>query len=67
VLYQTRRSEMPKVLKCGDVMPGCTTVLEGLDEADVMRKATEHAKTTHRMPTMPPDVATKVKAAIKNK
>jgi predicted small metal-binding protein len=58
---------MPKVLKCGDVMPGCATVLEGVDEADVMRKATEHAKTVHRMGTIPPDVMNKVKAAIKNK
>jgi predicted small metal-binding protein len=58
---------MPKVLKCGDVMPGCATVLEGIDEAEVMRKATEHAKTVHKMVTIPPDVANKVKAAIKNK
>ncbi len=58
---------MSKVLKCGDVNPGCITVLEGLDEAEVMRKATEHAKTTHRMATMAPDVVNKVKAAIKNK
>lgn len=58
---------MPKVLKCGDVMPGCSAVLEGIDETDVMRKATEHAKTAHRMATIPPDVANKVKAAIKNK
>ena len=58
---------MPKVLKCGDVMTGCNAVLEGLDEAEVMRKATEHAKTAHRMATIPPDVASKVKAAIKNK
>ncbi len=58
---------MPKVLKCGDVMPGCNAVLEGLDETEVMRKATEHAKAAHRMATIPPDVASKVKAAIKNK
>jgi predicted small metal-binding protein len=58
---------MPKVLKCGDVMPGCATVLEGIDEAEIMRKATEHAKTVHKMVTIPPDLANKVKAAIKNK
>jgi predicted small metal-binding protein len=58
---------MAKILKCGDVMPGCSTVLEGLDEGEVMRKATEHAKTAHKMVTIPPDVANKVKAAIKNK
>jgi len=56
---------MPKVLKCGDVMPGCATVLEGRDDAEVMRKAAEHAKSAHGMATVPPDVANKVKAAIK--
>lgn len=58
---------MAKVLKCGDVMPGCNTVVEGFDEAEVMRKATEHAKTVHRMAAISPDVSTKIKAAIKNK
>ena len=58
---------MPKMLKCGDVVSGCSTVLEGQDDAEVMRKATEHAKVAHRMATIPPDVATKIKAAIKTK
>ncbi len=58
---------MPKVLKCGDVMVGCSTVLEGQDDAEVIRKATEHAKTVHRMAAIPPDVANKIKAAIKTK
>ena len=65
--YQTRRLEMSKVLKCGDVVPGCGTVLEGLDEAEVIKKATEHAKSVHKMVTIAPDVANKVKAANKNK
>ncbi len=59
---------MAKVLKCGDVMlGGCSTVLEGQDDGEVIRKATEHAKTVHRMMTIPPDVANKIKAAIKTK
>ncbi len=58
---------MPKVLKCGDVMPGCAAILEGRDDAEVMRKATEHAKSVHGMATVPPDVVNKVRAAIKTK
>ena len=27
---------MAKVLRCGDLMPGCNTVIEGKDEAEVM-------------------------------
>lgn len=58
---------MPRVFKCGDVVPGCNTVLEGRDDAEVIRKATEHAKVVHGMATMAPDVVNKVKAAIKTK
>jgi predicted small metal-binding protein len=48
-------------------MPGCNAVIEGKDEAEVMTKGAEHAKTAHKMATIPPDVAAKVKAAIKDK
>jgi predicted small metal-binding protein len=58
---------MAKVLRCGDLMPGCNAVIEGKDEAEVMQKGAEHAKTAHHMATIPPDVAAKVKAAIKDK
>jgi predicted small metal-binding protein len=58
---------MPKVLKCGDLMPGCNMVIEGKDEAEVMAKGAEHARTAHNMTAIPPDVAAKVKAAIKDK
>mgnify|MGYP001574371069 CR=1 FL=1 len=58
---------MAKVLKCGDVMPNCYTVIEGKDEAEVIAKATAHAKTVHKMTVIPAGTAAKVKAAIKEK
>jgi predicted small metal-binding protein len=58
---------MAKVLRCGDLMPGCNAVIEGKDEAEVMAKGAEHARTAHQMTDIPPDMATKVKAAIKEK
>lgn len=58
---------MAKVLRCGDVRPGCFTVIEGKDEAEVIAKATEHAKTVHKMTVIPADTAAQVKAAIKEK
>lgn len=60
---------MAKVLRCGDLMPGCdcTAVVEGKDVAEVMVKAEEHAKTAHGMMTIPPQVAAKVREAIKDK
>src|SRR5215468_3250642 len=62
-----RRSSMAKVLKCGDLMPGCSFVAEGKDTAEVMAKGAEHAKTAHGMTSIPPDLAAKVQAAIKDK
>ncbi len=58
---------MAKILRCGDLMPGCNAVIEGKDVAEVMTKGAEHAKTAHGMATIPPDVAMKVQAAIKDK
>jgi predicted small metal-binding protein len=58
---------MAKVLRCGDLMPGCKAVIEGKDVAEVMAKGAEHAKKDHGMATIPPDLAKKVQAAIKDK
>jgi predicted small metal-binding protein len=58
---------MAKVLRCGDLMPGCNAVIEGKDETEVMTKGVEHAKMVHRMTAISPDMAAKVKAAIKDK
>jgi predicted small metal-binding protein len=58
---------MAKILRCGDLMPGCSAVIEGKDVADVMAKGAEHAKTAHGMQIIPPDLAKKVQAAIKDK
>jgi predicted small metal-binding protein len=48
-------------------MPGCSFVAEGKDMAEVMAKGAEHAKTAHGMTSIPPDVAAKVQALIKDK
>jgi predicted small metal-binding protein len=58
---------MAKVLRCGDLMPGCSFVAEGKDVAEVMAKGAEHAKKDHGIATIPADMAAKVKAAIKDK
>ena len=55
---------MAKVLKCGDVVPGCKEEIKGESEHDVLRKAAEHAKTAHNMDSIPPEVLSKVKGAI---
>lgn len=58
---------MAKILRCGDLMPGCGFVAEGKDVAEVMAKAAEHAKKAHGLTTIPSDVAAKAQAAIRDK
>ena len=55
---------MAKVLKCGDINPGCNVEIKADLEHDVLRKAAEHAKTAHHMENIPPEVLSKVKGAI---
>lgn len=58
---------MAKELRCGDLMPGCAFVAEGQDVADVMAKAAAHAKSAHGLTSIPPEVAAKAQAAIRDK
>jgi predicted small metal-binding protein len=56
-----------KELRCSDLNPGCSFRAEGKDETEVMKKATEHARKDHGMSQIPPDVAQKAQAAIRDK
>ena len=56
---------MSKVLKCGDLMPGCDFVAKGETEAEVLKAAAEHAKTAHGL-EVTPELAAKVKSVIKD-
>ena len=58
---------MDKSLACGDVVAGCKTVLNGKDEAEVLLRATAHAKSAHQMEVLSPEIVAKAKAAIKDK
>jgi predicted small metal-binding protein len=64
VQNQERSGNMSKEFRCGDIMPGCPTMIEGKDDKEVMAKTSEHAKNAHNMPTIPPGDATKVQKAI---
>jgi len=56
-----------KQLGCMDVDPsaGCAFLVRAETEEEVMRLGAEHAKICHKMSALPPDMAVKVKAAIK--
>jgi predicted small metal-binding protein len=56
-----------KVLKCGDVMPGCDKVIEGKSSDEVFAKAEAHARKEHNMTIITPSVMTQIEAAIHDK
>ena len=56
---------MAKEMRCAELMPGCTFVATGVTDDEVMRKAAQHAKEKHNVKEITPDLAKKVKAAIK--
>ncbi len=58
---------MSKTMKCGDVMPGCNTVIEGEDVQEVLSKAAKHAANDHGVKEITPEIARKVEAAIRDK
>jgi predicted small metal-binding protein len=61
----TRRRFM-RELRCADVgMKDCNFVTQGKDDAEVMKKAGEHARSAHKMSSIPPELEKKVRAAIR--
>jgi len=60
-------SKSYKQLGCLDVDPKgeCAFQVRAETEDEVMRLVAEHAKVCHKMTAIPPDMAAKVKGAIK--
>ena len=56
---------MTKVLKCGDLMPGCDFEAKGDSVDEILKAAATHAKEAHGV-EVTPELAEKVKSAIKN-
>jgi predicted small metal-binding protein len=58
---------MGKIIECAKVDPssGCTHVVRGKDEAEVLKNAAEHAK-EHGIREVTPEMMAKVKAAIRD-
>jgi len=54
-------------MRCGDLMPGCPTVIEGRDDDDVLTQAAEHARRDHEIAEVTPDLEKQVRAAIHEK
>ena len=56
---------MSKVMKCGDLMPGCDFVARGESENDILQAAAAHAKEVHHLDATP-ELVQQVKSVIKD-
>lgn len=57
---------MSKLLRCADVVGNCDFVARGDSEEDILRQAASHAQSAHNIREITPEVAAKVKAAIRD-
>jgi predicted small metal-binding protein len=44
----------------------CDFVAKAATEEEILKKAAEHAKTVHNMPTVPAEVVNKIRAVIRD-
>jgi predicted small metal-binding protein len=57
---------MPKVMHCADVVGTCDFVARGDSEQDILKQATEHARSAHDITEITPEIAEKVRGAIRD-
>jgi predicted small metal-binding protein len=58
--------EQDKHLRCRDVGLDCDYEVRGRTEEEVMREAATHAQRVHGISEISPELATKVRAAIRS-
>jgi predicted small metal-binding protein len=51
---------MAKVLRCGDVIAGCTRRIVGMTEQDIMARQAAHAQRSHGMTELPPELQQRI-------
>ena len=56
---------MTKVLKCGDLMPGCDFEAKGDTLDEVLQAAASHAKEVHNLDATP-ELVEQVKSVVKD-
>jgi predicted small metal-binding protein len=57
---------MEKRIACGDVVPGCKTVMTAPTTEELMKKVAAHAAEAHGVTQVTPQLAAQVNAAIKD-
>ena len=56
---------MARVLRCGELFPGCSVEARGESDEEILKQAAVHAKRDHGVPEIDAATLAKVKAAIR--
>jgi predicted small metal-binding protein len=56
-----------KEFKCGAIVPGCETVIEGESESAIFDQIASHARDAHGLDEVPPEVIDAIHANIKDR
>lgn len=56
---------MAKSLRCDDVIPGCSYVVQADTEEEVIRQAAEHARLKHNIRRITPEITAMMRAAVR--
>jgi predicted small metal-binding protein len=65
-LGEAKEANMPKVVNCKDAGVECDFVIRGETEQEILQQAADHARTAHNMSEIPPEVAQKLRGAIRD-
>ena len=57
---------MEKRIACNDVVPGCTFTATAATEEELLKKVVAHASQDHGVTDVTPELAAKVKSAIRD-
>lgn len=57
---------MSKILRCADVVGSCDFVARGESDQEILQQAAEHARSAHNLTEITPEVAEKVRSAIRD-
>ena len=60
-----RDAKIEKRIACGDIIPGCSFTATAATEEELMKKVVAHAGHDHGVTEVTPELASKVKAAIR--
>ncbi len=58
---------MEKQIACGDVVPGCSFKASAPTEQELLQKVAQHARESHGVHDVTPELVTKVKAAMRGR